>query len=299
MELSDLQAFVMLAETLSFTRSAEAMFVSQSTFSRQISRLEAELGVPLFVRSPRAVSLTDYGRVFLEDARAQLGSWERSLHRMERVRQGTMGHITVGFIQDNPNDRFPEILRAYRQACPQVDILLQEYGQGAITRAIETGVVDVGFTFSEGLYETDRIETRILDSTPICVVLRKDHPLCERQSIRLRELAGEPLVLISQDVSIYGYQNVLDRCRRGGITPEISATARIVPSLFMLIEAGMGFAFLPGSARRTAPEGVSFLELEDCEDVLDTVLAWRSDNENPALRTFLQAADSVCGEAAI
>ena len=303
MDLSDLRAFVMLAETLNFTRSAEALFVSQSTFSRQISRLEAEIGMPLFVRSPRSVTLTEFGRVFLPEARQQISAWETSLRHMQQVRNGSRGRFVLGFIQDNPNDRIPEILRAYRQSYPEVDLELREYGQGAITRALETGEVDAGFTFAEGLDRSPEVESRLVSISPMCAVLRAEHPLCHdasgrpRSGLSLKELDGEDLVLISQEVSIYGYQNVLERCRRAGIAPEISATAKILPSLFMLVEAGMGFAFLPETAARMAPAGVSFLQLSDCDDSLAMVLAWRGDNQNPCLEEFLATADQICRAA--
>lgn len=294
MDISDLKAFIMLAETLNFTRSAEAMFVSQSTFSRQISRLEAEMGTTLFLRSPRSVELTDCGRVFLPEAKAQITAWENTLRHMEQVRQGVLGTISIGFIQDNPNDRFPEILRAFRAAYPGVDIVLREYGQGSITQAIENGAVDVAFSFDEGIYQYESVGTLVLERSPMQIVVAKDSPLCQRERLRIAELRELPMVVIAQDISMMGYQNVMERCRRGGISPEIAATANIIPSLFMLIEAGMGFTFLPESAKRIAPEGVCFLPIEDCQDEIATVLAWREDNQNPCLRGFLEVARAVC-----
>ena len=295
MDISDLRAFVMLAETLNFTRSAEAMFVSQSTFSRQISRLEAEMGAPLFARSPRSVSLTDYGQVFLPEARAQIAAWENTLRHMEQVRQGLLGSLSVGFVQDNPNDHFPEILREFRKRYPRVDVQFREYGQGPVTLAIDSGEVDAAFSFDEGIYQCQSVRCRILERSPIRAVLWKGNPLCKKEGIMLRELSEEPMVFIRQEVSIFGYQNVLERCRRAGFTPDIAATANIIPSLFMLVESNLGFTFLPDSARRIAPEGVEFVPILDCADEIATVLAWREDNENPCLKSFLNTAAEVCG----
>lgn len=293
MDILDLKAFVMLAETLNFTRAAELMFVSQSTFSRQISRLETEMGTALFVRSPRAVALTDCGRVFLPEAKVQIAAWENTLRHMEQVRQGKMGGLTIGFVQDYPNDRFPELIRAYREAYPGVALTFREYGQASITQALEDGAVDVAFSFEEGVCQCDTVVYRELECSSICAVLWAENPLANREKLWLSELREMPIVVIRQEVSLFGYQNVMERCRRGGIQPEIAGTASIIPSLFMMIESDLGFAFLPESAKRIAPDGVRFVPLADCDDEIATVLAWRTDNRNPCLRGFLRIAEEI------
>ena len=298
MDISDLKAFVMLAETLNFTRSAEAMFVSQSTFSRQISRLESEMGTPLFVRSPRSVELTEYGTVFLPEARAQIAFWEKTLLHMAQVKKGLMGGLTIGFLQDNPNDLFPAVLKQYREKYPNVELILREFGQAAITQAVSLREIDVAFTFDEGMAECPGVSTMVLERSPICAVLREDHPLCAAGSVSLKALGEMPLVVIGQDVNLFGYQDVMDRCRRGGFTPKVAATANIIPSLFMLVEASLGFAFLPLSAKRIAPADICFLPIRDCSDEISTVLAWREDNGNPCLKGFLEMARALPKEKA-
>lgn len=293
MDIMDLKAFVMLAETLNFTRSAEALYVSQSTFSRQISRLESEMGLSLFIRSPRSVTLTEYGQVFLPEAKAQIATWENTLRHMEQVKQGLRGSLSIGFLQDNPNDHFPEVLRAYRAAHPNVALTFREYGQGHIVQALNDGEIDLAFTFSEGLGECPNVESRTLERSPIRAVVWEGSPLASRAALSLSDLASEPMVVIGSEVNLYGYQNVMDRCRRSGFSPIIAATANILPSLFMLIEAGLGYAFLPESARRIAPQGIRFLPILDCQDELATVLAWQADCGNACLSGFLQVASEM------
>ncbi len=290
MDISDLRAFCLLSDTLNFTRTAEALFVSQSTLSRQIGRLEEELGAPLFTRTRREVELTPYGQVFREDAKAQLASWEATVQHMSQVKAGARGYLTVGYLRDSPNEAFPAIVRQMRTQHPDIALTFREYGMAELSEALRQRRVDLAFSFSEGLTEPEEIDALLLGVHPMCAVVPQDHPLAAAQSVQMAQLRTEPFVIISPEVSLIGYQSVLARCRRHGFVPTVAACADIVPSIFMLVEAGAGVANLPESAARIAPPGVRFLPISDCDEPQYTVLAWRRDNPTPCLETFLTLA---------
>lgn len=290
MELGDLRAFCLLADTLNFTRTAEALFVSQPTLSRQIGRLERELGTPLFDRTPREVTLTPCGRVFYEDAQKQLAAWETAVQHVAQARDGLRGSLQIGFLRDSPNTAFPAIVRQARQQLPEVALHFRECGMAALVEALRQEQVDAAFSFSEGLAELDEIESLVLGVHPMCAVVPAEHPLAAAQTVRMEQLREEPFVMISPEVSMTGYQSVLARCRKHGFQPAVAACADMVPGLFMLVEAGLGVANLPDSAARIAPPGIRFLPIADCDEPQTTVLAWRRENESPALRAFVVVA---------
>ena len=296
MELADLHAFCLLADTLNFTRTAEALFVSQPTLSRQIGRLEKELGVSLFVRTPREVMLTPCGRVFYDDAQKQLAAWQESVQHMAQVRDGLRGSLRIGFLRDSPGTAFPAIVRRTRRELPDVALTFRECGMASLTAALRQGQVDAAFSFSEGLTELDEISSLVLSVHPMCAVVPRDHPLAAGETVQMKQLREEPFVMIAPEISMIGYQSILARCRRHGFQPVIAAFADIVPGLFMLVEAGIGVANLPDSAARIAPPDVCFLPIADCDEPQTAVLAWRQADESPALQAFLKIARQCAAE---
>lgn len=297
MDISTLEAFIALAETLSFTRASERLYISQSALSRQILKLEDELGAELFRRSRREVELTACGRVFLEDSRELLARYSLALTHLEDVRDGLRGTLTLGFLRDAPSDRLAEIIRTFRGDYGDIRLTMREYGQDAVASAVIGGEADIVFSFYEGLGELDPVETLTLAEHSICAVVRADDPIAQRERIEIEALDGRDLVIISPKVSELGRRSVVTQFMSRGMIPRVAAHADIVPSLLMMVESGIGIGTLPRSAMRLAPETITFVPIDDGRPPMLTVLAWRSDNQNPALKTFLdEARRSVLGE---
>lgn len=290
MEISTLEAFIALAETLSFTRASERLYISQSALSRQILKLEEELGAALFRRSRREVELTACGHVFLEDSRALLDSYARALSNLEDAKDGVLGRVVLGFLRDAPSDRLADMVRGFKAENSRLRLVLKEYGQDGVASALLCGEADAAFSFSEGLAEIEVVDTLSLAEHPLCVVARTDDPLAGRSSVGIEELDGRDLVIISPKESDLGRRSVISQFMNRGIVPKVAAYADIVPSLLMLVESGVGIGTLPRSAMRLAPETITFIPIDDDREPMRTVLAWRQDNKNPALDTFLDYA---------
>src|SRR5688572_4071582 len=96
--LRELECFVAVAEELSFTRAARRLHLSQPPLSRRIQSLEARLGTPLFLRSPRAVALTPAGRAFLADTKGALAQLRRAAERAKRAARGETARLDIGFV---------------------------------------------------------------------------------------------------------------------------------------------------------------------------------------------------------
>ncbi|MEP6516619.1 LysR family transcriptional regulator [Microcoleus vaginatus] len=109
MELRHLRYFIAVADELSFSRAAQRLHIAQPPLSQQIKDLEAELGVKLFDRKTLPIQLTPAGQAFLEEARATLVQLEQAVHKTQRIDQGELGYLTVGFPSSIANGVFPEM----------------------------------------------------------------------------------------------------------------------------------------------------------------------------------------------
>lgn len=295
MEISTLEAFIALAETLSFTRASERLYISQSALSRQIVRLEEELGAELFRRNRREVELTACGHVFLDDSRELLEHYDRALLNLADAKDGTKGRLTLGFLRDAPSDKLAEIIRGFREKHEGIRLNLREYSQDGVAAALLNGESDIVFSFGEGLSEIEVVDSLQLDAHPLCAVVRADDPLAQSDKVPIEALDGRDLVIISPKESELGRQAVVRQFMNRGIVPNVAAYADIVPSLLMMVESGLGIGTMPRSAMRLAPESIAFIPIDDGREPMRTVLAWRQDCKNPALRTFLDYAQAVSG----
>ena len=249
MELRHLRYFVGVAEELHFGRAAVRLGISQPPLSHQIHALEDELGVRLFDRSSRNVTLTDAGLLFLAEAKATLAQAERAVTVARRAALGEVGELSIGFNASAPF--VPRIARAifdFRQGWPEVHMTLTELSWDAQSRALESGTIDVGITRSfqrpsapPGITATLLLEERLV------VALRPDHPLAAQATISLADLQGEPLIFYTRDLS-GGFTDELFRLlRAAGVEPKVAQDVREVSTLFGLVAAGVGLTVVAES----------------------------------------------------
>jgi DNA-binding transcriptional LysR family regulator len=146
MELRHLRYFVAVAEELHFTRAAERLHLGQPPLSQQIQALEAELGVALFMRTRRKVSLTVAGERFLLRAREILAAAAEAADEARRAARGEMGELRVGFTASlSMTSFFPALIYDYRLHYPQVALTLREMFSEDQCQALIGGKLDVGF----------------------------------------------------------------------------------------------------------------------------------------------------------
>lgn len=239
-----LAQFTAVARHEHVTRAAHQLGMPQSTLSRSMARLEQDLGVALFARHGRQVSLTAAGRDFLTTVERALWEVERAAESVRADADPEAGKVAFGFLHTMGSETVPELIRAFRTDHPRVRFqLVQNYGEAMIER-LRDGELDLCLT-SPVPDEPDLVARR-LDEQKLRLVVPDDHPLAVRKRIRLAEAANELFVTLEPG---YGLRKITDRlCADAGFTPKIAFEGEDPETLRGLVAAGLGVALLPPPA---------------------------------------------------
>jgi DNA-binding transcriptional LysR family regulator len=296
MDLRHLKSFAALAEELHFGRAAARLGISQPPLSQQILALERELGVALLQRTSRRVGLTEAGRLFLVEARGILARVEHAVAVARRAGRGEIGELRIGFTASAPlMESVPRTIRAFRDARPEVHLLLQELPTRRQVEALVERRLDIGFlrvpggipALPAGLLAVE------LDRDELVAYLRSDHPLAQGEPderIDVAALASDPFVLFQRDVGAGTYEQGIALCRAAGFTPRLGQEAREAATILGLVSAGLGVALLPESLRRIQVAGITFRRLRGPGVTVATWLAHHRDEASPLVAAFLAMA---------
>ena len=293
MELRHVRYFVAAAEELNFRRAAERLHVSQPALGVQIRQLEDELGAVLLDRDRHHVALTAAGKVFLDHGRRLLQAADEAARAAGRAARGETGRLAIGFIAQLSYDWLPTVLRSFRKRHPDVEISLVELTptrqiDELVDRRIDLGIIGLG------LPEThDELEVAVMSEDRLVVALPLDHPMANRRSVKLAELAKEKFIFTARHDAPAFSPWLLALCQRAGFEPKIALETDRSPSALNYVAAGFGVALFPSQIGRLDMPSLRFVPLDKSTPKYQLCAAWRKDNRSPALERFLATARDV------
>ncbi len=296
LELRHMRAFVAVAEERHFGRAAERLHVAQPPLSRQIRRLEDQLGTELFDRSSRPIRLTAAGAAFLEEAQLTLDQARRAVERGRRAGRGELGRLSIGALPSAYNGILPSVVRAFGGRFPDVSLELSTLAPADQADALRKARLDLGFAgFPRRLAEGQGLRAEVLVEEPMVAIVPEHHPLAERAEVSLEEVANEPRVSMSRAVAptLFDEQAALFRGR--DLTPTVVHEASDVQGLLGLVAAGVGVALHLDSFRNLGRRGVTFVPLEGETPKVTLCLLWRRDDDRELVRAFVDTARRVAG----
>ena len=285
--LTQLTNFVAVAEELHFGRAAERMRMTQPPLSRQIQLLERDLGVRLLDRTNRSVRLTPAGRAFLNEARRILRQAQHATLAVQQVSAGEAGSITLGFTAASAYSMLDALLVTARTAVPGVEIVLREMVTRDQLEALSEHSLDLGLVrppvTGPGLDSRVAVRERLLAALP------SGHPLAEGEGpLAVEEFDGQDVLMYSPLEARYFYELLTGVFRSAGVVPVCTQYLSQVHSILALVDGGWGVALVPEAAARLRYAGVTFRELDTAvAEPVELALAWRKNNDNPALHALL------------
>lgn len=242
MELTALQAFVAVAETGSFSRAADSLFLTQPAISKRIAALEDDLRARLFDRMARRVEMTEAGRALLPHARRILGELETSRQAVADLSGTVAGRLRIGTSHHVGLHRLPPILRRYSSRYPEVELDLHFMDSEQACQAVDRGELELAVvTLPESPPETLAVETLWPD--PLDFVAAPDHPLTRQARIEVTDLAQWPAILPA--VTTFTRRIVAAALRPSGVNLRIALETNYLETIKMMVSVGLGWSALP------------------------------------------------------
>ncbi|MBG9758084.1 LysR family transcriptional regulator [Lysinibacillus sphaericus] len=284
MEWQQLEYFVTVAKLEHMTRAAEALAISQPALSRSISKLEEELGVPLFDRQGRSIMLNRYGELFLYRVQRMRKEYEKAVLELQELNNPELGDVSLGFLHTLGTSIVPDLIRAFRQKHPHIRFhFTQNYSHSQLKQLL-AGELDL--CLLAAIDTEPPVSWKELWRDELFIMVPIDHPLAHRKSIKMKELEHESFVLMKKG---YALRRSADRLlHAAGIKPKISYEGDEVSTIAGFVGAGLGVSLLPDDEDLN-PKKIVKIHVEDmvCERIIG--MAW-IDNRylSPSARQFQQ-----------
>lgn len=240
-DLADLRAFVAVAELNSFRAAAESIHLSQPALSRRVEKLETALGVRLFERTTRSVSLTAVGRDFSRKARSLLDDLENSLLSMQEVAASQLGEVVIACIPSAVYYFLPNVLRNYHVQYPRIRVRIIDDSANAVLESVVRGEADFGINII-GIQEPE-IEFQTILKEPFVAACHRDHPLAAKSKVTWAELGQYDFMTVDKST---GNRLLVDLAlANSNIRPSWCFEAKHMSTLLGLVEVGLGVAAVP------------------------------------------------------
>jgi DNA-binding transcriptional LysR family regulator len=293
MELRHLRYFVAVAEELHFGRAAKRLHIVQPTLSTQIQRLEAEVGVRLLHRTKRSVSLTEAGRLFLEEALLALEHSERAVLGARRAASGEMGRLNVGVTPNATYGVLTEVVGLYRERWPDVEVAPREMNSTPQLEALREGSIEIGFLRPPADHQYEDLEVKPFAREPLMAVLPKSHHLSAQKRVPLEALADESFLAPFRELEPGYHEQLTAVCERAGFVPKVAQETAEIQVGLALTAAGAYVGLLPASTRHLKMTGLVFKRLAEPVPEIELSVAWRSGDLSPVASAFLDVAEEV------
>ncbi|MEI2414560.1 LysR substrate-binding domain-containing protein [Orrella sp. JC864] len=253
-----LHAFSVVAEELHFGRAAERLRISQPPLSKQIMRLEEQLGAALLIRTTRSVRLTPAGRIVHAYARRLADDLQGMLRAVEQVSHGLAGNVTIGLAPSAARSSLTVALHQFKEGHPDFAVELREMNSLEMADALRARRIDLAL-MRPIVVEAD-IRTHVVHEEPMLLAVRLDHPLANQRRATLEQVAQYPLIGYDARISPYFRTQLQTMFLKASVRPHIVQES-VVPTLLALVEIGVGIALVPESIAQSRNGVLRFVPL--------------------------------------
>jgi DNA-binding transcriptional LysR family regulator len=294
-DLPQLRCLVVLAETLHFGRAAVRLNMTQPPLSRQIALLEASMGVLLFQRDRRTVTLTPAGRYFAEEARAILQRAGEAAEQARLSAEGRHGTLTIGFTQAASYELLPQLIGLHHARYPGVSYVFKELLIDDQLRQLEAGSLDVGIVRPP--LDHERLDSLILHRDCFVVALPAGDSLACLEEVPIRALHQRNYIAWSPLAKYFFL--ILNRLfHDAGVRPRTVVSMAQPPGILAMVRAGLGLAVVPAAMASLGFSGIELRPLvapgiDSSALKLQHLLAWRRENQEATVRRLIETASDL------
>jgi len=294
MELRHLRDFVAVAQDLHFSRAATRLHVAQPALTRQIKNLEEEIGVQLFNRSNRRVTLTREGRAFFESAKSVLDLTERSVEAIRRASRGETATFSIGHLPSFGFQPLTATLGEFRRLRPSVTVHLCNLTGAEQVQALQERSIDLGFVVSSEFLAGTGLRGERVACCPAVAAVPEESLLARKSWISLADLKRSTLVGLSEELHPDYEEWIAGISKDFSLAPPVGQRAHDEMALLALVAAGAGVALLPEQVK-SLPHGGVVLKALKPPIMVECCIAWRKDDASQLLRDYMQIVRKASG----
>ena len=268
MDIRQLRYFLTIADEGSITKAAEKLHMSQPPLSQQLKLLETELGVQLFERDTRNITLTDVGEALLYRTRQILDLFELTKNEVMDIHAGLDGTLSIGTVSSAGATFLPNIMQRFHQMYPRVNFEILDEDSDKIMEMLTHGMIDLGIIRTP--FAQNEFEHLTLPSVPFSIACENVFWELESEEIELSDLGDKPLIVqLRYEKDINTAFNVL------GVKPKILCKSNDVRTILSWANSGLGVALVPSDCRFLLPiSNLHYINLKDSFLNVGTAIIW-------------------------
>ena len=266
-----LRNFLILCKTLNFSRASEQMHVAQPALSRQVQQLEDLLGVQLFHRSKRKVTLTKAGEYFQLEAAQLLNQFDHVVTRTKRLYLGQAGEIKIGYTHSALQHFLPDLIMSLNLIYPEIRFIWLEFNNTRQYEALKNREIDIGFASNPEIDDT--FQYLLMARTNFALAMPLDYPLDEMNFKGLLQLKEERFILppLAEGPKFVG--TIHSIFIHEGFTPVTIHETPFASTAIRLVEAGFGLTIEPVSSL-IGYKGIKYIELRHIPQKAENIMLW-------------------------
>jgi DNA-binding transcriptional LysR family regulator len=284
-----LQAAIVLAEELHFSRAADRLHITQSALSKQIAKLEDEIGFQPFIHNHQVVEITEAGRVFVEEAREAVFHVERALQSGRAIANGATELLHLGRSAYTDPFIVSTLLSVHLPLFPGMKLKVWSNFSNDLVQQVIAGSIDVAVV--TGVPDNTKLRLETIADNPFYIALSMQDDLSRLREISLKDMDDRDWILLGQHANPYLYEMIQTVASDRGIRPSDIHAFTSPDEASELIREYEGVAFLPRTAAwRIARDGITMRPLAEDRLRLVTKLAVRTNNKSRLVHEFVRAA---------
>lgn len=287
MNFTQINYFLTVAKTLSFTKAASLLYITQPAISRQIIMMENELGFKLFTRANRTLRLTPEGFVMAAELDKVCMSYDSAVMKARTAGSKLAGRLRVGIADGlRIDDMLSKTLRKMAEESPEVDIALFNFSMEETAQRLLDDRLDIAFLKKYGVDNREFLEFKQIAEAEEMLAVSEDHPLAGRDYVTVEDLRDTTVVMVSDSEEDFARKQITELCRQRGFEPKLKYSPSYHANL-LWVKSNSG-AMLVDCFDDLPEKGLVLIPFEKIKDP-SLVLTWYRRNFNPTRLKFEDA----------
>lgn len=285
MTIQQIKYFLELAKELHFWKTAEKVFISQSSLSRQIQALEDEVGIQLFKRDKRNVKLTDAGKFLQERWTEKINEFDQILRQAKKIDAGNSGTVSITYPGSITYEFLPNFLKILNTELPDLKLELTEPTDENHEKLLLSYRTDIAFS-------RDKIKNRNIDSLklysePICLVVPKNHWIKEKSLHSIADFQNEKFIISGLHQTTFFATLLRGLFDKYGFEPRTTVESDFGGMILKLVSKEIGISILPLSFKSAKVENLRFIKLDER---IALYINWRKNEINKTIKKVVEYA---------